>query len=286
MTRGGEKQEFMDEFADLRQTVESLTWVHSIDLGNGIVTKGEWGAPNPLILDAFSAIDFNGKKVLDIGCWDGLWSFQAEARGAAEVYATDYLPDRWGGSSTFSLCHKVLNSKARYYPNVSVYALNQQLDIRDFDIVIFCGIYYHLKHPLLALSRIREVMKTGAILILEGEAIYNFDEPYARFFYRKYHVGDRSNWWVPTVACLREWVECSFFEIINEYKPPEDTMRGPLIKSFLKNIIKSRLRIKVPETFKRYVLTARSVCRKDSNYVYLDEDLKKFDLNKYPHRNR
>jgi tRNA (mo5U34)-methyltransferase len=65
----------------IREEVEQLKWVHRIDLGNGIITPGQWPR-NPLISAAFSDIDFSGKKVLDIGCWDGLWAFEAERQGA------------------------------------------------------------------------------------------------------------------------------------------------------------------------------------------------------------
>src|SRR6266496_2065088 len=77
----------------LRERVHSLDWVHTIDLGQGLVTPGAW-PPSPLIRKAFDSLDFVGKRVLDVGCWDGLWSFEAERRGAGEVYATDCVSQR------------------------------------------------------------------------------------------------------------------------------------------------------------------------------------------------
>jgi tRNA (mo5U34)-methyltransferase len=93
----------------LLQEVERHEWAHSIDLGNGVVTKGRFGPPNVYVMKAFDQIDFDQKKVLDIGCWDGLWSFEAEKRGAAEVYATDDVSQSGvtrkggGGKPTFLL---------------------------------------------------------------------------------------------------------------------------------------------------------------------------------------
>lgn len=58
---------------ELLSRVGQYDWIHSIDLGEGIVTPGKWGPPNPLLVDVFDRLDFRGKKVLDIGCWDGLW---------------------------------------------------------------------------------------------------------------------------------------------------------------------------------------------------------------------
>jgi tRNA (mo5U34)-methyltransferase len=176
----------------IREEVEQLKWVHTLDLGNGIVTPGAW-PPNPLILAAFSDIDFVGKKVLDIGCWDGLWAFEAEKRGASEVYATDCISQRWGTTSTFDLAHKALHSKSHYDPNVSVNDIGR-LGVHDFNVVLFCGIYYHLRDPLLAFSRLRQVMADSGLMVVEGDVIYDVDDAYAKFFYRNTWEKDSSNW--------------------------------------------------------------------------------------------
>jgi tRNA (mo5U34)-methyltransferase len=63
---------------DLLRAISQYDWAHSIDLGDGIVTPGMCGPANPHMVAAFNQIDFCGKTVLDIGCWDGLWSFEAE----------------------------------------------------------------------------------------------------------------------------------------------------------------------------------------------------------------
>jgi tRNA (mo5U34)-methyltransferase len=206
---------------ELRQQVEKLTWVHSIDLGNGMVTPGLWGPPNPLISRAFAEIDFNGRKVLDIGCWDGLWAFEAEKRGASEVVATDCVSQRWNASQpTFQLAHRALDSKVTYYPDLSVYDISDKFQTKDFDIIIFCGLYYHLKNPLLALTRLRQVMRSESVIVIEGEAIYDERQSYAKFLYHTALYEDPSTWWIPTIACLREWVECSYFDIIRDYRKP------------------------------------------------------------------
>ena len=60
-------------------------------------------------------------------------------------------------------------------------------------------------------------MKEGAILIVSGMVT---DSPgvFAKFYYREYFAEDSSNWWVPTVPCLRQWVECSFFEVLTQHQ--------------------------------------------------------------------
>jgi len=211
-----------DRFAELsvdelRKAVRQFQWVHSIDLGNGIVTPGAWGQGNPTIREAMNEIAFRGRKVLDIGCWDGLHTFLAEQQGAAEVFATDLVNQRnTPEQPTFQLARAALKSSARYFPNVSVYDI-ETLGVKDFDIVLFLGVYYHLKDPLRALACLRRVMKDDGLLVVEG-AVLKQRGCFANFYYKEPFLGDSSNWWVPTRECLRQWVSCSFFEIEKEYK--------------------------------------------------------------------
>jgi tRNA (mo5U34)-methyltransferase len=235
--------------------VNALRWMHSIDLGGGLTTPGAWGPPQPLILRAFGDIDFRGKKVLDIGCWDGLWSFEAEKRGAAEVYATDLTRHRVQREQpTFQLAHELLGSKARYVPDLGVYDI-RRLGVSDFDIVLFLGVIYHLKHPLLALSRLRQVMSDGAIIVVESETLPT-EENVAQFYYREPYKQDHSNWWIPSLRVLREWVECSYFRLKREYTPGVG-----------------------PGT--RHLLVANAVRDADPRYVFPDDELSAFDGNHY-----
>lgn len=268
---------------ELLEQVQRCTWVHTIDLGNGLVTQGRWGPPDPLIKSAFDEIDFAGKKVLDIGCWDGLWSFEAEKRGAVDVYATDYRCQRsYYDQPTFQVAHRILGSKARYYPDMSVYDITD-LQAADFDVVVFTGVYYHLKHPLLAFSRIRTVMKEGGILIVEGPAIDNLENAYATFHYRHWFSGDPSNWWTPTIRCLREWIECSFFDIIaartvfGPARSRDHSSRGVLRR--LWQPFQSRR--SASATVSRWLVLAKAVRREDPNYVFPDEDLAMCDLKQF-----
>lgn len=203
--------------ADLLQEMKSSKWVHVIEVGGGVETPGGWGKnPNPLLNESLASINYDGKKVLDIGCWDGVYSFQAEQGGAAEVYATDLLGGRHNTENqTFQIASALRGSKAKYFPDLSVYNVSD-LNVSDFDVVLFLGVYYHLKDPLLALESLRRVMKLGATIVIEGEVSLE-QGCHANFYHREAFVGDGSNWWVPTVQCLREWVEASGFEIKKEY---------------------------------------------------------------------
>ena len=256
----------------LLEQVKTLHWAHTIDLGDGAVTPGYWPASD-FIRRALDQVDFRGKKVLDVGCWDGLWSFEAEKRGAALVWATDDRSQRpWRDQPTVELARQLLQSRVRYFPDVPVFDV-PKLGIADFDVVLFFGVYYHLKDPLLALSRLRQVMKTGAVLLVEGEVIHGSQECFARFCYRQHHSGDPSNWWVPTVPCLRQWIECSYFEVEAE----ADIAAGPPAGGFWAQLRRSVKRLLRPRTtFSRHIVRARAVERRDPNYLFPDAELSRF----------
>ena len=99
--------------AELREAVAGIEWWHSIDLGHGIVTPGKDDSPAKL-RDLKLPARFDGRSVLDIGAWDGFFSFEAERRGAARVLATDSFA--WEGVNVgskhgFELARQALDSK-------------------------------------------------------------------------------------------------------------------------------------------------------------------------------
>jgi tRNA (mo5U34)-methyltransferase len=254
---------------ELAEKVQRSFWYHSIDLGNGIVTPGQCGPPNPNVLQIYDTLDFRGKKVLDIGCWDGLWSFEAEKRGAALVHAIDKVDHRTHNEFlSIEIAHQALKSKVIYRSDLSVYDVGE-LGVNDFDIVVFCGVFYHLKDPLLALARLRKVMKEGGTIIIEGEIHPDESRSFAEFYYRDWLMNDPSNWWVPSLRCLREWVECSYFEIVQEIIP-----EGQYTERFLTH----NGEIRPDQEHKRIFLSARAVRRADRNYQGRDNELGSLDL--------
>ena len=142
----------------LRSRVERRTWFHTIDLGAGVVTPGQKDTPTELAHMHIPA-DLKGRRVLDIGAYDGFYSFEAERRGAAEVLATDSWTWNWPGSDArgnFELAREALDS-AVMTQEVAVEDLDPDTVGGPFDLVLFLGVLYHAPDPLGYLRRVRSV---------------------------------------------------------------------------------------------------------------------------------
>ncbi len=173
------------------------SWWHSIDLGDGYVTRGvhtaEELAEN---IRRFNLPEnLSGKRVLDIGCWDGYYSFEAERRGA-QVQAIDcWTPDN------FFKAKQARNSRVEF-KELSVHEITRE-ELGAFDVIFFLGVLYHLKHPLLALEQICEVARD--VLIVETHVMDDFVElplPVMEFYELHELGGQYDNWWGPNVECL------------------------------------------------------------------------------------
>ncbi|MGE5837148.1 MAG: class I SAM-dependent methyltransferase [Acidobacteriota bacterium] len=186
---------------DLPSRVAGVRWYHTIDLGEGIVTPGIDDTPFRLArLDLPASLA--GRSVLDIGAWDGFFSFEAERRGASRVVATDsysWHGPGWGTKAGFRLARQVLGSKVEDV-DIDVMELSPQR-AGIFDVVLFLGVLYHLPHPLLALERVASV--TRGLLILETVVdLVGFRRPAAAFYPGRQLNDDPTNWWGPNAAAV------------------------------------------------------------------------------------
>ncbi|HEY7533779.1 MAG TPA: glycosyltransferase, partial [Nitrospiraceae bacterium] len=185
--------------------VDALPWWHSIDLGNGVVTKG---GKTLEAINAEAEVAFRygvaKKTVVDIGAWNGAFSFEAERRGATEVTAVDH--HIWTDQKhrkAFELARDALGSSVKDII-CDVYDITPKLG--RFDVVLLMGIFHHLKNPLLAMETIAPLARE--MLILETYVTLNdLKVPAMRFFPRHELDGDASNWWGPNIACLRATLE-------------------------------------------------------------------------------
>jgi SAM-dependent methyltransferase len=161
-----------------------IKWIHKIILPDGTITPGIWTLP----FDKWglSDINFKNKRVLDIGCLDGGYSFYAEQQGAKEVVSIDIIetkrnpnayPQGQCTNEAYIYAHKAFNSKAKYIFPYSLYDVTPEI-FGSFDIVFFLGVIYHIAHPLLALERINKVLNKNGVLALESEVSRSFTEFY------------------------------------------------------------------------------------------------------------
>ena len=181
--------------------VGEITWWHTIDLGDGVVTPGRDETPARLPLLALPD-SLAGLSVLDIGAWDGFYSFAAERRGATRVVATDEYAWRHLGTGRrgFDCAHRALGSKVEAV-EVDVMDLAPDAVGGTFDLVMFLGVLYHLRDPMTALERVASVTKDR--LVLETHVnLLNVRRPAAAFYPGTELYGDATNWWGPNIPAL------------------------------------------------------------------------------------
>jgi tRNA (mo5U34)-methyltransferase len=200
----------------LRDAVNQIKWFHRMDLGNGVITPGVDDTPAKLATIGLPA-DLRGQTVLDVGAWDGFFSFEAERRGARRVLATDWFclgGPGWGTKAGFELARRALGSRVE----------DQEIDVLDlspesvgrFDIVLFLGVLYHMRHPLLALEKVFSV--TGNMLILETGVDLNFYwQPAMAFYPGSEAAGDPTNWWGPNRAAVEAMLKDVGFRTVKQH---------------------------------------------------------------------
>lgn len=236
---------------DLASEIANITWYHTIPLGNGIVTPGIDDTPGRLRKIGLPD-DLSGKTVLDVGAWDGFFSFEAERRGSARVLATDsycWSGEGWGTKAGFDMARRALGSNVE----------DKEIDVLDlspdtvgvFDVVLLLGVLYHMKHPLLALERVFSV--TGDRLIMSTLVDLPWRRRPAAAFYQGAEANDDpTNWWGPNPAAVVAMLRTVGFTRIEVVDPPE-----PVRNRFVGSL---RRRIRNGEPFGTKLWQAAIVC--------------------------
>ncbi len=222
--------------AELKARIDALgPWFHNMELG-GVETAPDHFLGNyPFIkwrkfADAIPH-DLSGKSVLDIGCNAGFYSIEMKRRGAERVLGVDF--------------DEAYLAQARFAAEIADCEIEfRQLSVYDvgalgetFDIVLFMGVLYHLRHPLLALDLIRQhvandllvfqSMQRGSNETLPVEENYHFwtHDLFDRAAFPKLHfiehryANDPTNWWIPNRSCTEAMLRSAGFEIMQH---PED----------------------------------------------------------------
>jgi tRNA (mo5U34)-methyltransferase len=240
----------MPDPADLQATADALSWFHSIDLGNGVVTKGLSDKNATVRKDQLP--DFAGRTVLDIGAWDGYYSYLAERDGASRVVALDHyawgldfgareqywnecrrsgtLPDHardttdfWlpelPGRRGFEFAHAALDSKVE--PMLADFATVDLDSVGTFDVVLYLGVLYHMKEPLTCLERVRAVTREVAVI----ETVAVRVPGTGAHSLLQFHPGgdlnrDFGNWYVPNVEALSALLRAAGFSRIEVVQGP------------------------------------------------------------------
>ena len=244
--------------AELEAAVATVAdWFHSLDLGHGVVTPGVKSAD--LLATELASLrlpDLHDRTVLDIGAWDGFYSFEAERRGAARVVALDHYawsldlaavhgynercraegvppapwetvpevwrPDELPGRRGFDLARAELGSAVE--PVVADFMATDPDDIGRHDVSLFLGVLYHLMDPFDALRRLRRVTRELAVIETAVMVLVDLAErPLWDFFPEDQLNGDPSNWWAPNVAGLVGACRAAGFSSVEVIaQPPDD----------------------------------------------------------------
>jgi SAM-dependent methyltransferase len=156
---------------ELEQRLSKYYFYHCIRLNSEVTTKGipELLPQQALVLRELDSLQLTGKRVLDIGCRDGLFSLRAEALGASEVVGIDN--DLSLGAQEVVIPY--LNSQVRLF-GLNLYELKPDT-FGKFDAIIFSGVLYHLRFPIWGLKLVRDVLQPEGWLLLET-AIYREHE--------------------------------------------------------------------------------------------------------------
>jgi tRNA (mo5U34)-methyltransferase len=234
-----------DEAARL---VSSVKWFHRVEPIEGMIApgyvppQGSYDAAG--YADSLQLGDIRGKRILEIGTWDGPMAYELAKRGA-DVVASDIQDPKHTG---FNVLGKIGGFKVPYV-RTSVYDLHKHFKPATFDIVLFLGVFYHLKHPLMAFEKIASVLKLGGQIRCEGagigpyfenlssepvllpahvfETLNAMDEagvPLALSYPGTFRKGE--NWFLPNKTALKGWMQAAGFDVDGVWMMLTDEARG------------------------------------------------------------
>ncbi|WPB86065.1 class I SAM-dependent methyltransferase [Sediminicoccus rosea] len=183
---------------ELLARIGRITWFHSLELRPGLVTPG---AKSLAVLRReeealLGPFDLTGRSVLDIGAWNGAFTFAAKRRGAGRVLATDefaWTHPVYRGREAFDLARAELGLEVE---TLQIDPTRMDESLGQFDLVLFLGVFYHLFDPIDVLQRMRAVTRQVLLVETHQDALERA-EPAMVFYPGRTLANDDTNWWGP-----------------------------------------------------------------------------------------
>lgn len=230
-----ETQEILTTDQIRRRVQELGQWFHNLDLG-GVQTApdhflGDYPAVKWQRFSTAIPADLHGKSVLDVGCNAGFYSIEMKRRGAERVMAID-TDEKYLAQARFAA---KVNRADIEFRNLSVYRVGELRE--QFDLVLFMGVLYHLRHPLLAMELLHEHVVADLLVVqsmLRGskesfdvapdfhfweEEVFENEKFPRLYFVENRYANDPTNWWIPNRSCFEAMLRSSGFEVLAH---PED----------------------------------------------------------------
>jgi len=169
----------------------------------------------------------SGKSVLDVGAWNGYFTVASVQHGASRVLAIDSptwnVPGPRCGYEGFKLAKRYLAPNAEEL-NIDVMDISVER-IGQFDVVLFLGVLYHLKHPLLILEHLAQIARERMVVETHLDALGTC-RPTAIFYPGAECFNDDSNWWGPNVPCVLALLRIAGFSRVEHIPYPGRTDRA------------------------------------------------------------
>jgi len=205
--------------------MNEIDWWHKIELpveDGTVTTPGRDYSSAKLSLIQMPD-DLTGKTVIDVGAWDGFFSFEAEKRGA-KVLSIDTVMWQEGptfnvqqnketihtGKKGFNFAHKMLNSKVE---SKEIEVMDLSKEVGQFDLTLCLGILYHMEDPFGMCRRMFEITKDSGMCILETHCdALDSKNPGMVFYPTNECNNDPGTWWGPNIRCVQEMLKAAGFK--------------------------------------------------------------------------
>ncbi|MBV8489308.1 MAG: DUF1698 domain-containing protein [Candidatus Eremiobacteraeota bacterium] len=191
--------------AELQARVDACPWWHTIDFGNGVVSKGEQRLERMQLKSdrVFTRLDLNGKSVLDLGTAQGGFALEAWRRGARPVVCVDLFAEE--NHRAFNLVKELTGAELAYVDhNLNTPDIDLSF-LGEFDVVLALGLIYHLSHPLAAIRAMSKI--TREVLVIETQIETKITERPLMVYIPKGFAGMPNERWYPNVACVVEMLK-------------------------------------------------------------------------------